>query len=468
MKSFMKNGNAFFIMILTFVFLLLLAKIPEGYPVHIFGIDYKIKKLDMLQDVIADSVMNTETPAAEAPTSSLLNGHAEFAGSILRIFEDFTAKADMLAAGSVVRETPAAPAPKIENAGHLKKFFDAVKASGSKKIRIAHFGDSAIEGDNISADVRKTLQSKYGGNGVGVVGVNLADVAFRMTTNVKFSTDWKTTSIITSNPEKLTGINGYVYQAAANSWVSYEASGRYNVKSFSVARILYSSDKNFSIKYEFDGKGEKSVELKASKSPVEYVLDPKAKVKSVKITVVNPSKTYFYGVALEEGNGLYLDNYPLRGNNGTNLRDLDVNTLKSFDKLLGYKLIVLNFGLNIAGADQKDYGWYESAMNKVVEQFKQAFPDASILIVSVQDKSKKKGTAWVTEDGIPKLVAAQKNISAKNGVAFFNLFEAMGGMNSMSKWVDQELAEKDYTHMKLAGSKKIADLITDAIFEASR
>ena len=462
MKQFLKNGSPFFVMSVTLLFLLILARIPDGYQLKVLGFEYKIKKLDMLQDVVPDA------PAEQQPQSGVTAPSSNpFAASLFSVVNSALEAADK-------SNTPEAPAQgsvkqKIENPGSLKNFFAAVKTTGSKRVRIAHYGDSAIEGDNISADLRQKLQTKYGGNGVGLIGVTPLDVQFRTTTNVKFSSDWKTSSALSANSEKLPlGINGYIYQAAANSWVRYEASGRYNSKNFSAARIVYTSDKNFSVKYSFDDKAESTVELKASKGPAEYVLDAKGKVKSVKITVVNPSKTYFYGVSLEEGNGLYLDNFALRGNSGVALREMDNNTLKNFGKMLNYRLIILNFGLNIAGADQKDYGWYESAMEKIVNQYKEAFPEASFLIVSVQDKSMKKGTQFVTEPGVPKLVEAQRKIAQKTGVAFFNLYEAMGGMNSMSDFVSQGLAEKDYTHMKLTGAKKLADMITDALLEAGK
>ncbi len=461
MKQFLKNGNPFFLMVVTLFFLHIMVYIPDGYQIKLFGFEYKVKKLDMLQDVLPD-VQQEQQPQSGVDAKTV----NPYAASLFSVVNSMVADKE---SANMPEAPQAAAKQKIENPGSLKNFFAAVKLAGSKRVRIAHYGDSAIEGDNISADLRKNLQTKYGGNGVGIIGVTPLDVQFRTTTNVKFSTDWKTSSALSANSEKLPlGINGYIYQASANSWVRYEASGRYNARSFSSARVLYTSDKNFSIKYSFDDKTEMTAELKASKSPAEYVLDAKAKVKSVKITVVNPSKTYFYGVSLEDGNGLYLDNFALRGNSGVALREMDMNTLKSFNKLLNYRLVILNFGLNIAGADQKDYGWYESAMEKIVNQYKEAFPEASFLVVSVQDKSMKKGTQFVTEPGVPKLVEAQKKIALKTGVAYFNLYEAMGGMNSMSDFVSQGLAEKDYTHMKLTGAKKLADLITDALLEAGK
>jgi hypothetical protein len=358
---------------------------------------------------------------------------------------------------------------QIENPGALKKFYDGLKQTGSKKIRIAHYGDSSIEGDNVSADLRKNLQSKYGGFGVGLVGVTSQDNQFRLTTKLSFSSDWKTSSLITSNNERLPlGINGCVYQASNGSWVRYETTGQYSVRNFANVHIYYTADKNTTIKYSFDDGGESSTELRASSSINECVLSAPGKARAVKITVYNPSKTCLFGVSLEGPNGIYVDNIPLRGNSGISLRDLDVRTLKEFGRLGNYRLIILNFGLNVLSANMTDFNWYESAMVSIVNKYKEAFPDASILIVSVADKSKKSGSKFVTDPAVPKLVDAQRRVAQKSGVAFWNLFQAMGGNDSMNDWVERGYAEKDYAHMKIPGAKKVADLLTDALLEAAR
>jgi lysophospholipase L1-like esterase len=50
------------------------------------------------------------------------------------------------------------------------------------------------------------------------------------------------------------------------------------------------------------------------------------------------------------------------------------------------------------------------------------------------------------------------------------MFEAMGGKNSMPKWVDANppLAFKDYTHFNGTGAKKIAEMFTDALISESK
>ncbi len=463
MKQLLQDSSAFSVMLFTLMFLLIISKIPDNYRVNVFGMEYKLKKVDMLLDVKADST----APAEEKSSGSLSRNSYHLAGSLFAILRSGEAEKDAVSLAATKISCPMPDVPKIENAENLKNFFQAMKSAGSKKVRIAHYGDSGIEGDNISSDLRKNLQAKFGGNGVGIVGITPVDIQFRTTTNVKFSPDWKTASIRpTENPAKLPiGINGYVYQPIPNSWVSYEASGRYNVKSFALAKIFYVSDKKFSVKYSFDNKPDVTVELKASPIPAEFVLDSKGKARIVKITVVNPAKTYFYGVSLEETNGIYVDNFPLRGITGQTLKDIDPAILKNFNKLLNYKLIILNFGLNVVdkNAEQKDFVWYENLMASVISQYKETFPEASFLLVSVQDMTKNNGT----DERVIKLVDSQRKIANKAGIAFFDLYKAMGGKNSLLDWVEKGLAAKGEVHLKLDGYKKLSELIFNGLMDAS-
>lgn len=352
------------------------------------------------------------------------------------------------------------------NISQMKHFFDALKKSNNQKVRIAHYGDSAIEGDNITSELRDQLQKKFGGNGLGFLAITSQDVKFRTTITHSFSDTWDNASIFTSNPNKLpVGINGEVFIPKSKSWIEYKGTTRYRrVKDFDEVKLYYSNSKGGNISYTF-GRENGTAQLNNGNDVQELTLAPKKKTKNVKIDFPQKDMGYFYGVSLENGNGIYVDNFPLRGNSGVNLNDIETTKLKEFAQFLDYKLVVLYFGLNIAGNKKTNYTWYEREMVKVINKFKKAYPKCSFLIVSVSDKSIKKGSKFVTNPSIPKLVETQENIAKKTNVAFWNLFEAMGGNNSMSKWVkaSPKLASSDYTHFTLEGSKKVAEMLAEAL-----
>ncbi|MFH0735730.1 MAG: hypothetical protein V1773_14020 [bacterium] len=359
----------------------------------------------------------------------------------------------------------------IGNLDQMKYFFNALGQTKNDKIRVAHYGDSGIEGDLITAQLREKLQNQFGGKGVGFLAITSQDVKFRTTTEMTFSDTWETASVFTSNPKKLPlGINGEVFIPKGSGWVEYSTTPRRfkNIKTFNTVRLFYSDADNSQITASFDGGEKTSYKLVSSTSVKELTIDPKKSVKNVRLEFPGVKKGYFYGCSLEEGNGIYVDNFPLRGNSGASIKDLPQTNLKDFNKLLNYKLIILQFGLNVANQRQKDFSWYEKEMAAVISHLKTAFPNTSILLISVSDKSVKKGGKFVTDPGVISLLKAQQNIAQDNGIAFWNLFEAMGGPNSMPQWVDSNppKAFKDYTHFNLDGAADIAELLGDALLDA--
>jgi hypothetical protein len=60
---------------------------------------------------------------------------------------------------------------------------------------------------------------------------------------------------------------------------------------------------------------------------------------------------------------------------------------------------------------------------------------------------------------------AQRLIAERTGIAFWDLYEAMGGENSMVKLAEAKppLAAKDYTHLTFKGGRKLAKLMVGSL-----
>ncbi|MDP4114956.1 MAG: hypothetical protein Q8903_02410 [Bacteroidota bacterium] len=358
--------------------------------------------------------------------------------------------------------------PITGNTSQLKYFFDALKEAKSKKIRVAHFGDSVIEGDVVTMEIRDILQQKFGGNGAGFISVNTEDAMMRKTTKVSFSKDWKEASIFKRNPNKWQfGINAAVFQPSAKSWAQFDASTlSKTLKSFNTARVFYTnnSDKDAQLKYSL-GNSSQTVKMNIAGNKVQEYVAKGNGANWFKIEPINAENTFFYGVSLENGNGVYVDNFPIKGNSGVSLVDIPRSVLTDFNNLLNYKLIIISFGLNVLSPEYKDYSWYEKKMEKVVNYFKEAFPKTSILIVSVGDKGVKKGSKFVTDPSIKLLLQSQQNVAKNTNVAYWSLFDAMGGENSVDTWVSAKppLVSRDFAHFTYEGGDKVAHLLTQSL-----
>jgi lysophospholipase L1-like esterase len=104
-------------------------------------------------------------------------------------------------------------------------------------------------------------------------------------------------------------------------------------------------------------------------------------------------------------------------------------------------------------------------MTRIVEKFKESFQDCIILIVSVSDRSNNQDGEFKTIPGILAMRQAQRLVAQRSGVAFWDLLEAMGGENSMPKFVKAKpsMAAKDYTHLNFRGGKYVAKRLADAL-----
>ncbi|MCX6149517.1 MAG: hypothetical protein NTX22_03215 [Ignavibacteriales bacterium] len=358
--------------------------------------------------------------------------------------------------------------PITGNLEQLKYFFGALKQSKNKKVRIGHFGDSIIFGDVITEGLRENLQQSFGGNGAGFVSINTEDYGMRKTTTVSFSNDWSEASLFKRNANNLPlGINGCAFVPANGSFAKFETTRlTKTLKSFKTVRLFYNNqDAACSVKYSFNNGASQSKKLDALNKVRDLVLTTPTDATSIRFDFNTCPKAYIYGVSLENGNGVYVDNFPMKGQSGVQLTDITLPVLKDFNVLLDYKLIILNYGVNVISPQNSDYQWYETKMEKVINYLKSAFPNASILLVSVGDKSVKKGTSFVTDPGIPLLLKAQKNLAEKTKIAFWNLFEAMGGANSIEDWVNgkPQMALRDYCHLTSDGGNLVADLLTEAL-----
>jgi hypothetical protein len=468
----MRSQNPFLLVLLVVGLLGLLSLLKPGLTVG--GVE--LRPVRLLADVLRKdptALARLDAPPPNAPPT--------------------VAPADTVAAATAAPEpadtaaTPGATQPRqpaVPNLGGLDSFLAALrqtKADGSP-VRIAYFGDSMIEGDLITGDLRNSLQTEFGGAGVGYVPINSITADFRSTIRQTFSPDWYEYNLVSDKlPSRCPlGISGHAFLprqvasrdstgiVADTSWVQYQAGpGRATTRRFAEARLFYGP-----------GSGRDEVLVTTDRHRVPHTLPGRAAVNELLLKPGVPARTMrfafaahgprpVYGVSFESPQGVVLDNFSFRGNSGLALTKIPFNQLAAFGNLLDYRLIIIHYGVNVASASYASYNWYERGMTRVVDRMQRAFPNASILIVGMSDKSSRIDGEFVTDPSVPRLLAAQRRLAQRNHAAFWNLYEAMGGENSMVKWVEESpvLANKDYTHVNPRGAHKIAGLLFDYLMK---
>lgn len=349
----------------------------------------------------------------------------------------------------------------------LKLFIKALaetKKSG-KKLRIAFYGDSFIEGDVFCGSFRDTLQSAFGGRGVGYVPITSAVAGFRNTIKHKFN-NWQTSSLIAKKDSSLRmGPSGYAFVPLESNWVEYKTSRQRFLTEFNIIKLYYTNFGEAAVQYTIDNDSSLNIdELKISGALQEWVYQGE-KMKSVKFEFYPHDSLQLYGASFESKRGIYVDNFSLRGNSGISLKGLNDRLLTNFGKFRDYKLVILQFGLNGITEDSMNYKAYTKRMVEVVRKFKKAFPKSSFLLLSVGDRSSNKSGKLHTMNAIPAMRNAQRAIAEKSRIAFWDMYEAMGGENSMVRFAQSRppLAAKDYTHLTFKGGDKLASSLVKSL-----
>lgn len=356
-----------------------------------------------------------------------------------------------------------------DSLGGLIRFFMALEESKTKgkTVRVAYFGDSMIEGDLISQDLREMLQDTFGGYGVGFMPITSIVAGFRQSIIHSFSQNWRDHNLLESNNEGHgPGITGHTfvppYTGSADStstgaaWVKYTAPNRHRLDKFYNVRLFYSSPEGTN----YVNVNQRSHKLENGGVNA-LLLNKGTPVQSVYAGFSCSSPVDVYGFSMDNDSGVYVDNFSYRGNSGLTLTKMPYRVLNGIDQQLGYDLIILQYGPNVVNSKLKKYDWYEKGMVEVVKHLKNAFPNASILVISTGDKGYRKDGSMTTDPAIPFVVDAQKKTAEVTGSAFWNLYEAMGGEGSMVKWVqgDTVYANKDYTHFNPRGAHRVGKML---------
>lgn len=379
---------------------------------------------------------------------------------------------------TVVPETPVVEdPPPFEGGEKLLRFFASLRGleeTPQKRVRIAYFGDSFIEGDLVTQSLRNNFQERFGGEGVGFVPITSPAAGFRKTIKQSASKEWQRFSFLKPNPTDYDfGISGELFlgpnkkrKKSPAVWVQYEGQSTYPAtRNFRRVKLFYGKaqkEDNSSYMVRTLPNHADTIQLE-QKGVVNQILLAQGKTEEIRLDFAINEELPIYGLSFESTQGVHLDNYASRGNSGMNLINLSPAVLKRFNRHFDYDLIVLHYGLNVITPGRTNYKSYEKGMRKVVKHIKENFPNADIMMVSVSDKSYKIDGKMKTDICVPYLVASQKKLAEEMEVAFLNLYEKMGGANSMVKWVeaDPPLAHHDYTHPNRRGAEKVSNIISE-------
>ena len=357
-----------------------------------------------------------------------------------------------------------------------------------EKLRIMHYGDSQIEGDRMTSFIRYKLQDQFGGSGIGIQpAVQL--YGYQMSLMHTASDGWIRYTAFGNHDSTLRhnryGVLGsfarfspypdslHPDSTLSRAWITLEQSRRtYRLtRMFRDCRIYYGNATQ-PVYFEVwsDGKLYDADFLEASDGLQVRSWSFDHTPEKLTFNFQSACSPDFYGIALDNDWGLSVDNVSLRGSSGLIFSKMDGGLLKQMYDSLNVKLLLLQFGGNVLPYISDNYDYYEQWFTRELTTLKSLVPDLSIIVIGLADMSIKEKDRYVTYPNLENVRDALRNAAFSSGCAFWDMYAAMGGRNSMPSWVyaRPSLATSDFVHFNERGARVLAEMFYNAFMHDYR
>ncbi|MEA3496511.1 MAG: GDSL-type esterase/lipase family protein [Bacteroidota bacterium] len=356
-----------------------------------------------------------------------------------------------------------------ENYLNLYKTLNSLALQGKGKINIVHIGDSHLQADYFSGELRKRLQTFIKG-GLGSRGF-LFPYSVAKTNNptnykVKYTGNWeRCRNVSKDNPFDLglAGINVYTYDSIAS--MSFELNTKdYPQYDFNNIKLFYNTEHcPYTIEIENDG-GNKYVYTNYDAGYSEFHFSKyfdSVTIKFIKLDSIN-EPFIFYGISFENDNqGI---TYSTIGVNGAEVESyLKCKLFRSQLNTLNPDWIIISLGTNDAYYSKFDSKVFENNYNNLLDWIDEVAPGIPILITTPGDSYRRRRYLNYNMEKAGKVLM---DVAEKRDVAVWDFYNIMGGLNAISLWYHSGLTARDKLHFNKYGYLLQGDLLFNAFVKS--
>lgn len=359
---------------------------------------------------------------------------------------------------------------KTDTRAYLAAFYAALDSASSMPVRVVHYGDSQTEEDRITNVLRERWQKQYGGGGPGLLPLHQTVPTRTIRQWISINGVVQTAQggpqrYIVYGPKsmRLTDSDEYGVMGQVAVMDSTLVAGSENIvmtiepldkkrkphNYFNRIRVLTDSVDGYILaKDSVSYLGERQMQiLPDSCERCEIHLQGRGKV---------------YGVSLETPTGVIVDNVPMRGCSGNIFTKIDSTQLSDFYSETNTRLIILQFGGNMIPQTENPStisGYVRGTLRQQVRYLRACAPQAAILFIGPSDMSTRIDGEMVTYPLVPYMDRLLKKMAEEEQIAYWSMYDAMGGEDSMVRWVENGLAGSDYVHFTRSGANKVGRIL---------
>lgn len=361
-----------------------------------------------------------------------------------------------------------------EDKSVLYDFFSYISSleENDTSMHILHYGDSQIEMDRITGYIRERMQEEFGGWGAGMLSAKPLTPAYNMSHQT--SQNWK--RAVPYGPSSfraghwrygpLLSVCSFDSGGSATIHVKARNKSTAHVKKYSICKVLYKGGSTISLGGVRGSSVVTTDYIGGGLKVKQWVFDTFQSKASLTFSGAGPHE--IYGVSLESKAGVYVDNVPMRGASGTFFRSVDSSLMYHSYNNLNVRMVIMEFGGNVLPVihSKKKSKWYGNKFYKQIMRLKNTRPEASIIVIGPADMSVKTNGTLGTHPYLEHVRDALKEATLKAGCVYWDMYEAMGGKNSMQVWAKHSprFASADYIHFTKKGAREISKMFYEALY----
>ncbi len=361
----------------------------------------------------------------------------------------------------------------IHNAWHLDDFFESLyqlKLTNDRKINIVHVGDSHIQADYLTNIVRRNFQQHFGNAGRGLI-VPLRVAGTNEPGNFKTVSNriWKSKRCVFPDQPLPIGIGGVTIQTnQADANLEIFMNDLWSDYSFNTLLLFYTKDVNsfdFSIQ---DTAGKElgimnSLSQQSGKNFSKISWEKSINAVAIQAVKANPdqNRAIIFGAVMENSrNGIL---YHTIGVNGAKFMHYHAaGQFVEQTAALNPDVFIISLGTNEA----IDYPYldknFPSHIDKLVSALRNSNPIAKFILVTPQNVYQRKNKP---NPGIMMIREQIIQYAVENGLAFYDMYRALGGENSAKAWSENTLLRSDGIHLTKDGYEYQGNLFYHALLK---
>ena len=355
----------------------------------------------------------------------------------------------------------------------LRAFRQGLEEADRRTVRVVHYGDSQIEEDRMTQTLRRHLQALYGGGGVGMLPLQQTiptrTIKQTLTINgIRQTSQQGPRRHLVYGPKaqrREDGVYGAMGQVAIigdtalqrqdSAVLHVEPMGKkpHSETYFNRLRLWAKGD------FRCYVNGQPFIDSSAT------ILPLADSTTSCDLALAGFGEVY--AVSLEAEKGVIVDNIPMRGCTGTIFTDIDSTQLATFYRETNTRLIIMQFGGNAIPFNEQPStiaGTVQS-LRKQVRYLRQCAPEASILFVGPGDMLTLIDGEATTYPLLPYMDRLLRKMAAEEHIAYFSLYEMMGGKESMLRWQKNGWAGSDGVHFTRRGAEIAGEKLSEYILK---